>query len=204
MNLPTYRGESDYSPFEFLNKFERYAQSEQIPLSEALVSIMPCALEGKAATWWKFCKQNQTWADFKEDFLKMFGPPDYDRQHGHELERRIQGPKESLTTSITTINEYYEKLESNESDAEKVKRVLRQMHQSYKPYMWHRKFANLYEMMQYAHEVQSNLYFDKAYQPPPTFAESFDPSLAYRGPRSDGNLTRPHSKERRDYSRERA
>jgi hypothetical protein len=154
----------------------------------------------------------------------MFGPPDFHRQLAQELERRTQGPRESLTSFITTINEYYEKLASQETDDERVKRVLRQMHPSYKPYMWHRKFSNLYEMMEYAQEVQANLYLDKVYQPPSSPSESVDPSLAYRGQRRDDRLSdtispdtrsrglvrfiepnpRPPSSERRDYSLERA
>jgi hypothetical protein len=41
-------------------------------------------------------------------------------------------------------------------------------------------------MMEYAHEGQANLHLDKAYEPPPTPAESLDHSLAYRGPRREG------------------
>jgi hypothetical protein len=224
MNLPTFRGGDDYSPFEFLDKFERYAQSQQVPLNEALVSAMPCALEGKAAIWWRFYKKTNKWEDFKEAFLKMFGPSDYFRKLGQELELRTQGPGESLTTFIATIHEYYEKLNSRESDEERVNRVIRQMHPTYKPYMWQRRFRSLHDMMEYAHEVQASLHLDKAYKPPPAPSESVDPSLAYRPTRSEtrfpipspmeprsrsqvrfgGEEPRPPSKERRDYSKERA
>jgi hypothetical protein len=137
MNLPTYDGEEG-SPFEFLERFERYAQSQHVGLNDALISVMPCVLIKRVAIWWNFYKKTARLADFKEAFLKMFGPPDYQRQLKQELERRTQGPRESLTTFITTINEYYEKLSSMESDEEKVKRVLRQMHPSCKPFMWNR------------------------------------------------------------------
>jgi hypothetical protein len=79
-------------------------------------------------------------------------------------------------------------------------------------------------MMEYAQEVQANLHLDKVYQPPPSPSESVDPSLAYRGPRRDDRISdtinpdtrsrgsvrftepspRPPSREKRDYSRERA
>jgi hypothetical protein len=202
-----------------------------------LVSAMPCALEGKAAIWWRFYKKTNKWVDFKEAFMKMFGPSDYFRQLRQELERRTQGPGESLTTFIATIHEYYEKLNSREPDEERVSRVIRQMHPSYKPYMWQKQFKDLHEMMEYAHDVQASLHLDKTYKPPPTPAESVDISLAYRPTRADMRSPTPPlmeyrpsraevflpnqerarssvrfsneeprsgSRERRDYSRERA
>jgi hypothetical protein len=98
------------------------------------------------------------------------------------------------------------------------------MHPSYKPIMWNRQFYDLYDMMEYAHEVQANLHLDKAYQPSSTPAESVDPSLAYRGPRREERPIEPTTSdsrsrgtvrfadqqarspswERRDYSKERA
>jgi hypothetical protein len=225
MNLPTFKGEGD-SPFNFLNRFERYAQSQQIDLDTALATAMPCALEDKADIWWRFCRstKNNQWADFKEEFLKMFGPPDYYRQLERELDLRTQGPGELLTSFIANIHEYYVKLNSTESNKDRVSRVIRQMHPSYKPYMWQRQFRDLHEMMEYAHDVQASLHLDKAYKPPPAPSESVDPSLAYRPTRADQRAQnqhqldsgarpqvrfnneepRPASRERRDYSKERA
>lgn len=181
--IPMYRGYDDpASPNEFLDSLRHYGQASGLSEEEMLRRVLPAALTGSAARWFRLVGQNaESMDEFRANFRQEFLPADYTARLRRELEARTQHPDESLIEYVRTMQEFYSLADPNASHEEQVERVVRQAHPTFAAYLRSSKFRNLDELALEAKRLQSDILASRAYRPPPPAYMSLEPRCAWKG-----------------------
>lgn len=180
--IPTYSGYSDRkSVSDFLLELETYQKASGAPDDAVLRQVLPVALVGAAARWWRLQKPFSSMAEFRKRFGEEFFPPDYAMRVREELVRRTQGAEESLIEFVRAIQELYSRADPGASEEDKVSRVIRQSHPIFRPYLRGRVFESLDALAREARVIQADLLSELQYRPPPRPEESVEPGCAWAG-----------------------
>jgi hypothetical protein len=193
-DIPKYRGSFEkITPFEYLESLERIKESAGYSEKYMFEEVLPAALDGKAYDWFKQRRREiYSWPEFRTAFRTAFQAPDYYYQLKKELDYRYQGPDESMTSFIITINSYFDRMEKIPPESEIVQKIIDLMHpncrrmiQGYgKPMV----FYTISELYSEAENVQARMGQDQHYKEPLTYS-AIEPTLVYR-PRSGIQGTR--------------
>lgn len=185
MELPTYSGYADErSVHDFLLRLDTYQTAVGASDDTVIRQILPIALVGDAARWWRLQEPPSSMAAFHERFRSEFLPPDYERRVREELNTRTQHPDESLLEYVRAIQELYSRADPAASHADQVSRVIRQCHPSFQPYLRGRSFDTVEALAREARVVQADLLAELRYAPPPRPEESLEPGCAFAGSQS--------------------
>lgn len=184
MDVPTYTGYADEkSVHDFLLCLAAYQTAVGASDDTVIRQILPIALVGDAARWWRLQEPVSSMTAFHEIFRNEFLPPDYERRVRDELNARTQHPDESLLEYVRALQELYSRAEPSASNADQVSRAIRQCHPSFKPYLRGRGFDSLEALAREARVVQADLLAELRYIPPPRPEESLEPGCAWAGSR---------------------
>jgi hypothetical protein len=147
-----------------------------------LQEIIPASLEGKANTWYRHemtLGPFITWGDFKIRFGREFRALGYTEHLYRELDRRTQGPTESLSVFIRVILAYYERLDQRPQEREILSRIMRQMYPEYLTVLYGKPINTIRELKEAAFQAQDLIKQTRLYQLTPTY-HSLEPSLAWQ------------------------
>jgi hypothetical protein len=183
IELPRYSGaEEKKTPFDFIVELEKYKTISRSSEQFMLEKILPATLEGIAYNWYRHEMSTGpfvNWEDFKVRFRREFQALGYREHLYRELDRRTQGPSESLSVFIRVILDYYERLDQRPPEREIVSRIMRQMHPEYLTVLYGKEINTIRELKEAAFQAQDLIKHTRLYQPPPTY-HSLEPSLAWQ------------------------
>jgi hypothetical protein len=183
VEVPKYAGaEEKKTPFDFIVELEKYKTISRSNEEFMLQEIVPASLEGSAYTWYRHemaLAPFAGWEDFKIRFRREFQALGYTEHLYRELDRRTQGPTESLSVFIRVILDYYERLDGHPPEREIVSRIMRQMHPEYLTVLYGKQINTIRELKEAAFQAQDLIKHTRLYQPPPTY-HSLEPSLAWQ------------------------
>ncbi|KAH7960686.1 hypothetical protein HPB49_022342 [Dermacentor silvarum] len=181
--IPTYSGYGDQmSANVFLLALRQYEQATGMRESAVLERVLPVALVGQAARWYRLVGHTaSTMDEFRRLFRDEFLPYDYRLQMRRELELRTQAPDESLVEYVRAMQELFEYADPSASNTERVERVIRQSHPTFALYLRSSRCRDLNELAAESRRVQAEISAARAYRPPPPPSESLEPSCAWHG-----------------------
>jgi hypothetical protein len=168
------------SPLEFLEKLEAYVQMTNMSMDTFVHSRVAALFSGRAANWFRFKGSFSSFASFKDEFLKAFLCNNYKEMLWEELLKRTQDPREDLPSYIHAMNTFFELAKPEASQQERVARVMRQMHPYARLLLANCVCSDLAELEREAQRIQSVMYDQAKYKPPPSAAESLDRALAFK------------------------
>lgn len=190
IRIPKYVGASDArTPYDFLLELEKYQGIVGYNEEEMIAYVVPLALQEDAYNWLRYEPAFQNWGEFRTRFRNEFQAIGYEEELRQELERRSQGPNETLTAYIRVIMDYYQRLGRPYNEQNVVTRIMKQMHPEYRQALQGRVIQNLNHLRTAAHEAQEMIKGLRTYKLPPTMG-TLEPSLSWRPENRARELTR--------------
>lgn len=180
--MPMYHVYDDpISQNEFLDTLHQHGLASGLSEQEVLERVLPVALTGSAARWYKLVGENAvSMEEFRAKFRQEFLPADYSARLRRELETQTQHPDESLVEYVRTMQEMYSLADPNASYGEQVERVARQSHPTFAAYLRSGKFRNLDDLALEAKRVQADILAVRSYRPSPPTHQSLEPRCTWR------------------------
>jgi hypothetical protein len=180
IRIPKYIGASDSrTPYDFLLELEKYQSIVGYTEEEMLTYVVPLALHQDAYNWLRYEPPFQNWVEFRNRFRAEFQAIGYEEELRQELERRSQGPNETLTAYIRVILDYYQRVGRAYTEQQVVNRILKQMHPEFRQALQGRVIQNLNQLKTAAHDAQELIKGMRTYKLPPTVG-TLEPSLSWR------------------------
>ncbi|KAH7974381.1 hypothetical protein HPB49_014701 [Dermacentor silvarum] len=166
--IPTYSGYGDQmSTNVFLLALRQYEQATGMRKSAVLERVLPVALVGQAARWYRLVGHTaSTMDEFHAEGVGTI---------------RTQAPDESLVEYVRAMQELFEYAGPSASNTERVERVIRQSHPTFALYVRSSRCRDLNELAAESRRVQAEILAARAYRPPPPPSESLEPSCAWHG-----------------------
>lgn len=181
VELPSYEGRTDKkSAHAYIKELLQYQRLYNYPDEEILDSLIPLTLRGPAKIWYQQelrIKPMESMQEFCNRLKSNY--QSNNNQIRWEMEKRMQGPDETLSEFIIKMLEYYEQLDMNLEGPEFIGRIIRCLNPTYSPHFrTASRYDSLYDFKKEAEEFDASVARDKYYRPPEAGA-GIDPLLAY-------------------------
>src|SRR5258705_3894833 len=191
--IPSFTGERGESPMDFLIQLKKYRTIMQASETDFMTRVIPEALDGKAARWFDFTGDFETFEQFTGPFNNQYEPTDYAKHMREAMYFKGQGPDEPMTEFIHVMNLYFKRLYPQASEQEKVNYVIERLHPDFHDYFRNTRFENLRQLANAAGEAQSRLLAKNTYTPPRGEYEGLESFLT-----GDGNSGTTQHMDRRN------
>jgi len=180
IRIPTYAGAWDgKTPYDYLLELEKYQAIVGYTEIEMLNNVIPLSLVQDAYNWYRYEPQFENWNDFKRRLRTEFQAVGYKEDLKRELDKRYQGPNETLTSFIRIITDYFERIGDRVEEEMIVNLVKRLMHPDYRKALIGMPCNTIEELKNSAPLAQELIKSYRSYKLPPV-SGNLEPSLAWK------------------------